>query len=64
MLRYYEINIANITKNENIENIQYFQSRKYRIYVGYISPIYIMDIYRANPAVYNQLVPNLSPKPT
>jgi len=49
---YFGINIANIAKNENIENIPYFRARKYRIYIGYILPIYIMDIYiyRANPA--------------
>jgi len=34
-------------KCENIENIRYFPSWKYRIYIGYIS--YIIDIYHANP---------------
>jgi len=38
---------------ENIENIGYFQSWKYRIYIGYISRIYIIDIYHANPG-YNR----------
>ena len=32
---------------ENIENIL---ERKYRIYIPYISMIYIGDIYQANPA--------------
>jgi len=36
---------------ENIENIRYFQSWKYRIYIGYISRIYIIDIYHANPII-------------
>jgi len=44
--------IRKISNFENIKNIQYFWTQKYRTYIRYIINynLIIADIYRANPA--------------